>query len=189
MYILKYLVSFLLIILSYNSIAAQESIELSYWTGTSSHPDPIIRHHEAFMNAFMQYADSCPMKAEGSMNDTISDGANSCRIETVASVTHSGHEMLTISIGTGTRVNYTVCTESSRLSPATEDKTILRILRIEYNDCSKGNEQNAIHEYRQSSFIRKDISNKTTITTTDFNYISYCKQKVVNPFFLTKTDL
>lgn len=181
---MKYLVILLLMILSCNSIVAQERIELSYWTGTSSNPDPIMRHHEAFMEAFIQYVKSRPMTAEGSMNDTMSDGPNSCRVETVASVTHNGCEVLTISIGAGPKVNYTFCSESSTPSSATVDKTILRILRIEYNDFSKRNEQKAIHEYRQYSYIRKDISDKTTTTTTEFDYTSYCQQKVVKTFLM-----
>lgn len=29
--------------------------ERAFWVGVSEHPDPIMRHHEAFMDAFIKY--------------------------------------------------------------------------------------------------------------------------------------
>lgn len=48
---MKRIAVFLLMILCYGSLGAQE---VSYWVGQSANPDPLMRHHEAFMDAFVK---------------------------------------------------------------------------------------------------------------------------------------
>lgn len=103
--------------------------EVTYWVGQSANPDPIIRHHEAFMNAFIQYIQNRSMRRpyNSVTNGNESPNKQSCRIETVSSVTHEGRETLTISMGSGLLVDYKYLSESSSTENTTQTETILRI--------------------------------------------------------------
>lgn len=39
--------------------------DVSYWVGQSANPDPIMRRHEAFMDAFMKYIQNRPIEIVG----------------------------------------------------------------------------------------------------------------------------
>lgn len=164
------------LISSIGQIFAQE---VSYWVGQSANPDPIMRHHEAFMDAFMKYIRNRPM--EGSQvfvtetngpesvmtaeeaEKSLSADTDSCRIETVASVTHEGQETLTISIGSGTLVKYASATESFSSDDALHTKTILTIA---YQDESNRSAFESVHEYYKECLTEKG----TTTSASRFSY-------------------
>lgn len=96
--IIRCVALFLLVISCYGSISAQE---VSYLVGQPANPDPLMRHHEVFMDAFVKYINR-PKKLVGDIivdridgvtkigNKSLTQDSNSetCRIETVSGVTH-----------------------------------------------------------------------------------------------------
>lgn len=46
--------------------------DVSYWVGQSANPDPIMRHHEAFMDAFMKYIQNRPIEIVGEISTEAS---------------------------------------------------------------------------------------------------------------------
>lgn len=166
------------LISSIGQIFAQE---VSYWVGQSANPDPIMRHHEAFMDAFMKYIRNRPMEgsqvfvtetkgpesvmtteeAEKSLSTDIN--TDSCRIETVASVTHEGQETLTISIGSGTLVKFESATESFSSGDTLQTKTLLEIT---YQDESNRSAFESVHEYYKECLTEKG----TTTSASRFSY-------------------
>lgn len=166
---MKYLSIFLLTILFGGNTFAQE---VSYWVGRSSNPDPMIRHHEAFLEAFMQYMQNgfkhiVGVKIESEVPEDSSPISKShtlveCQIETVSSVTNEGQETLTIAIGNGVWIKCLCNTEFSESENKTTDHTFLV---MEY----KGDNTRAVHEYRRINVIDKSTGQTPNIIT-DFSY-------------------
>lgn len=171
---MKYLTILFLAVLFSNNINAQD---VSYWVGQSANPDPIMRHHEAFMDAFVKYIQNRPKEtirevitnnaeevAEGINKSLAQDGNNeTCRIETVSSVTYGGRETITISIGNGPLVHYQSLTMSSSTDNTTRTETILRIT---YQEESDRIDTKSVHEYRIEEFTEKGGS----ATARQFSY-------------------
>lgn len=125
---MKHLVMLLLAIAFANKLSAQD---VTYWVGRSSHPDPIIRHHEAFMEAFAGYIQNSR------------SNQNSCRMETVSSVTNERVETLTIAIGNGILVNYEYIGSTIESEGTTYSEFLLTIV-------SEGDGEKSIHEYKRT---------------------------------------
>lgn len=160
---MRHLTVFILAILCYGSLGAQEKTTgCTYWIGQSANPDPIMRHHEAFMDAFIKYIQYSPMKSVGKVITDNAEGLNeSCRIETVSSVTYEGREVITISIGNGSLVHYQYATASSSTDDTMRTETILRIT---YQEESNRTDTETVHEYRES------VSQKKGGSATEFSY-------------------
>lgn len=142
---MKYIAAFLLAFSLWNGLYAQEVL---YWTGESAHPDPIMRHHEAFMDAFMQYIrhqqEAKSASAEKYVSDTsLAENAgqdnssstfimssDSCRIETVSSVTCKGRETLVISTGSGEWAYYNSLQKKSYTRDTLHIDTLLEIITV-----------------------------------------------------------
>lgn len=166
------------LISSIGQLCAQE---VSYWVGVSSHPDPIMRHHEAFMDAFMQYVQSKPTPTTVGVTSNILQ--DSCRLQTVASITTpEGCELLTILIGAGSMVNYLVERTVMFESTSANSKYIDDIkLSIMYKNTSKNGTQNTTHAYFQRMSEQTEISgvNETKSTSIDFKYECYDTERIV----------
>lgn len=161
---MKYLVVFLLAISFSNKLSAQE---VSYWVGKSAHPDPITRHHEAFMEAFMQYlqsrgaiTDSASQVAE-KHSESTSTASESCKIETISSVTYEGQEILTIAVGNGVLVKYHCVFEILDMENEIYNETLLNI----ENEEDRGK---SVHKY-----LRTDIVNRNNANQTIKSYFEY----------------
>lgn len=160
-------------ILSVCGVSAQD---VTYCVGHSENPDPIMRHHEALMDAFMQF-----FQHESKAHVSQSSGqaysrdagrnANSSphgpdgilMFETVSSVTHGGSEELVISIGgSGVPVKVVLFTGKS-------DSVHATILEITYKDESGGNLMESVHRYEKKVLTGKDNSGKA-VTVTSFKY-------------------
>ena len=141
--------------------------EVSYWVGESEHPDPIMRHHEAFMNAFLEYIQNLPQEhgaiSSGTTYLSKSPYTDSCRIETVSSVTHDGREIITISIGIGPLVKYQCITQSSSSKEVMQTNILLNIA---YQDESNRSAIESAHEYRKECFTEKG----TATSVSHFRY-------------------
>ncbi len=171
---MKYLTILFLAVLFSNNINAQN---VSYWVGQSSNPDPIMRHHEAFMDAFIKYVQNRPKEvieavttnnAEGSAesrNKSLARGRynETCRIETVSSVTYEGRETVTISAGNGPLAHYQCLTASTSNDDTMRTETILRIT---YQEESNHTGTESVHEYRIEEYTKKDGS----ATACQFSY-------------------
>lgn len=171
---MKFLTILFLAVLFSNNINAQD---VSYWVGQSANPDPIMRHHEAFMDAFVKYIQNRPKEtngevitnnaeevAEGINKSLAQDGNNeTCRIETVSSVTYEGRETVTISIGNGPLVHYQGLTVSSSTDDVILTKTILSIT---YQEEPNRIDTKSVHEYRIEEFTQKGSS----ATARQFSY-------------------
>ncbi len=160
---MRHIIVLLLAILCYGSLCAQaKATDCTYWVGQSANPDPIMRHHEAFMDAFIKYIRNNPMETAG---DVVTDNAEgfkeTCRIETVSSVTYEGREVITISIGNGSLVHYQYATVSSSTDDTMQTETILKIT---YREESDGTDFESVHEYRRECFTEKGGS------ATEFSY-------------------
>lgn len=125
---------------------------VTYWTGTSNNPDPIMRHHEAFMVAFIGYIQKHSARLETAAmtdednNDRVRESIHSavsasCQIETVASVTNDGQESLTILVGKGQTVDYAF--ESLSIPDKNETKLI-----IKYHCDKEPRLMESVHSYR-----------------------------------------
>lgn len=151
--------------------------DVSYWVGQSANPDPIMRHHEAFMEAFIKYIQNRPIEIVGVVsteatssigNESINQSFNNetCRLETVSSVTHDGRETITISIGCGPLVKYECLTESFSSDDALQTKTLLNIA---YQDESNRTAIESVHEYRKDCLTEKGTA--TNVSQFSYNCI------------------
>lgn len=145
----------LLIIFSFIIIAGDLFAEdVTYWVGTSSYSDPIVRYQEALLNAIMSYVehidykDTC--KVENNTSHTISSaddhnqtiyGNHSFRMETVSSATHDGQETITIAIGSGPLVFMECRLELSKNDGKIEN---IRTFKILY----EAEQEKSLHEYK-----------------------------------------
>lgn len=153
-------------------VAAQD---VSHWVGKSANPDPIMRHHEAFMDAFIKYLQSRPTGQVGTIymettdsssgDESINKGINNetCRVETVSSVTYEGHEIITISIGSGALVEYACLTESYSGDEIIQATTILKIVYQEETDRIV---TQSVHEFTKETITDK----RTAARTNRFSY-------------------
>lgn len=129
--------------------------EVTYWVGTSTNSDPITRHHEAFMDAFMQYIqrgitlEMATQKGD-EHSETISNGSESCKIEMVSSVTCEGRETLVIAVGSGVTITYAYKSISSQNETIVKTETSLL---IRYEDKPRGTEAVSIHIYEKNSEV------------------------------------
>lgn len=150
--------------------------EVSYWVGQSANPDPIMRHHEAFMDAFIKLQRPKELvgvvstettggigQSSGNKSGTENINSDTCRVETVASVTYDGRETITISIGSGALVKYECLTESFSSDEALHTKTLLNIA---YQDESNRTAIESFHEYRKDCLTEKG----TDTSVSQFSY-------------------
>lgn len=156
---MKFIALFFLIIPFYQTFDAQE---ITYWKGLSANPDPIMRHHEAFMEAFIKYI-QCPKELVGVVSTKATSSIGTCRLETVSSVTYDGQETITISIGSGALVKYECFTESFSNDDALQTNTFLNIA---YQDESNRTAIESAHEYRKECFTEKG----TDTSVSQFSY-------------------
>lgn len=154
--------------------------ERTFWVGVSEHPDPIMRHHEAFMDAFIKYIQNRPIEivgvfsteATGSIgNESINQNFNNetCRLETVSSVTYDGRETITISIGCGALVKYECLTESFSSDEALQTKMLLNVT---YQDESNRTAMESVHEYRKDCLTEKGTATNVSQFSYQCTYIS-----------------
>lgn len=144
--------------------------EVSYWVGQSENPDPIMRHHEAFMEAFIKYVQNRPAEIVGAVSTETTSGIKeysesinneTCHLETVSSVTYDGRETITISIGCGALVTYACLAESISSDDVLQTTTLLSIA---YQDGSNPIAIESVHEYR------KDCLTEKGTVTSQFSY-------------------
>ena len=154
---MKYLLVFLLSFLFGSNMSAQE---VTYWVGRSALPDPIMRHHEAFMEAFLLYIQNRPKSEHGTIDEQV---VQLCKIETVSSVTYDGQETLTIAIGSGTLAKYEYAGHSSKSENIAQDEMFLTIIYEDEN-------LESAHEYRSHCVIDRSDSNQTPNTRKEFSY-------------------
>ena len=157
---------------------------VSYYVGQSANTDPIMRHHEAFMDAFMQYVESSP-------KPTVTEGTaiiirDTCRLQTVASITTpEGCESLTILIGAGPVVYYSVeCTNAWGTSiVATNFSEYINDIRLSimYENTSNDGRQNTRHNYFKNIIERTEsfTANEIKSTSIDFKYECYDTERIV----------
>ena len=154
--------------------------DVSYWVGQSANPDPIMRHHEAFMDAFIKYIQNRPIEivgvvsteATGSIgNETINQSFNNetCRLETVSSVTYDGRETITISIGSGALVKYECLTESLSNDEALQTKMLLNVTYQNESNCTA---MESVHEYRKDCLAEKGTATNVSQFSYQCTYIS-----------------
>lgn len=162
----KTIVVFVFTFIAIGKISAQEEYqhesgtiqERTFWVGVSEHPDPIMRHHEAFLDAFMKYAQTSSAESVTSKSDNSEEAEKrilsrgNVRIETVSSVTAEGRETIVIAIGYGPEIEYRyfsseVRTNENNISITTE----LDILsRHQLAGANQGATE-ACHEYSKRS--------------------------------------
>lgn len=164
---MKYLLTFLLSILMSNKLSAQE---VTYWVGTSANPDPITRHHEAFMDAFTQYRQNLSTSVEttttlkeGEHPETISNVFGSCKIETVSSVTCEGRETLVLAVGSGALIKYNGQFVKTKNVAETS-------LLITYEDIFGKEKAKSEHFYHKICNIKTNASKQTKDETISFSY-------------------
>jgi len=140
-----------------------------------------MRHHEAFMDAFIKYVKNRTLQIEfyreGKTERSNATQKESCRIETVSNVTYNGNETLTISIGSGALIHYDY--EDIYLNALSSEGTmqIDTVLRIAYQNECDNDPMTSIHEYHQKFFTINDNSGEVA-SLTDFNYeCSYTEKK------------
>lgn len=150
----------ILLVIGFGIIAIGQIVaqDVSYWVGQSVNPDPTMRHHEAFMDAFINYINNSSKKNVGPNSSEAT-----CRIETVSSVTYDGRETMTISIGRGALVKFVYVTENISSDDVLHTKTLLR---ISYTDESNRTGIESAHEYSNEYISEKG-------TDTSVNQFSY----------------
>ena len=138
--------------------ASDYTHESSFWVGESKHPDPIMRHHEAFLDAFMKYAQTSAAESVTSESDNSEEAEKrilsrgNVRIETVSSVTAEGRETIVIAIGYGPEIGYRylsskVRTNENNISITTELDILCRHQSAEANQGAT----ESCHEYSKRS--------------------------------------
>ena len=173
---MKHLFVFLLLVLPSSSSPAQEA---TYWVGRSTHPDPIMRHHEAFMEAFLGYIQSHSKPEHGKVVEQVKKNspnshsenltydkaieAEFCRIETVSSVTYEEQEILTIAIGSGRLAKYKYVSDLSESESITQYDIFLT---IEY----KEGDLESKHEYYSLDIMDSSASNQIPRIIKEFSY-------------------
>ena len=154
-------------VIATGQVAAQS---ISYWVGQSANPDPIMRHNEAFMDAFIKYIKDHPKEngqvfstettssiEKSSDNNSITTGIHNdtCRVETVSSVTQEGRETIIISIGCGALVKYECFTESFSNDDILQTKTLLSIT---YQNETNRTAIESFHEFYKEHLTEKGIN-------------------------------
>ena len=160
----KYVIVLIFTLCISNNLFAQD---VSYWDGQSANPDPIMRHHEAFMDAFIKYIQRPKEPVGAVFTEAIGGTGNesTCRLETVSSVTYDGRETITISVGCGALVKYKCITESFSSDDALHTITLLNIT---YQDESNRTTIESVHEYRKECLTEKGTD------ASVFNYLCRC---------------
>lgn len=147
----------------------------SQWVGFSSNSDPLIRRQEALMEALCQYISSdsvkvsgqsyFPVDNKGGWEKSVSEAEDSCRFHILSDVTDEEVETITISVGSGTLINY----KYNSLFEETDDKTrIETVLTVTYGEDSKRNKTRSQHEYRWLGITHKSGSDQKE--TIEFTY-------------------
>ena len=145
--------------------------ERTFWVGQSANPDPIMRHHEAFMDAFIKYIQRPKEPVGAVFTEAIGGTGNesTCRLETVSSVTHDGRETITISIGCGPLVKYECLTESFSSDDALQTQMLLNVT---YQDESNRTAMESVHEYRKDCLTEKGTATNVSQFSYQCTYIS-----------------
>lgn len=154
----------------------------SQWVGFSSDSDPLIRRQEALMEALCQYISSnsvhvdkayFPVDNKGGWEKSTSEAEDSCRFHILSDVIDEEVETITISVGSGTLINY----KYNSLFEKTDDKTrIETVLTFTYGEDSKLNKTRSQHEYRWLGITHKSGSDQKE--TKELTY--KCKNVVIH---------
>ena len=127
--------SFLALIFLIIFVLPTKAQDVSNWIGYSNNPDPITRHHEAFMSAFSKYVEQ------------TSNFSGTCRME-ISSNSENGSEKLTLSIGCGQLVTYEYVCMSVTDGSESSDKT--RLL-LKFNESSGSHKSQSFHVYTKET--------------------------------------
>lgn len=158
------------------------------YSGISSDKNPMLRHHEAFFNAFMEFikcknidnrvAVANEINGEKNSYETVVQhplAYDSCNLEILSDViTNSGEEIVTISVDNGGSLKYTGTIHHVE----TNSKVINEeILVIEYSDCKSSR---AGYEYIYKSVILLDDSTKQKAEPQNIFKVSIIEERNVS---------
>lgn len=171
---MKHLLTLILATLACCNVVAQD---VRYYTGSSSNPDPIMRQHEAFMDAFFWYVQDSGMKVEVNVAgkftaESAASHGNTCQMGIVSSATHDGCDTVTIAIGRGSLINYAYQEEIEPLpdGEAGQVEIFRSTLLIRYKGESCGMERASEHQYTLETYSVKDGSDCVIAEQTTFKY-------------------
>ena len=143
-----------------------------------------MRHHEAFMSAFVMYAQTLRHEVEVNAAGrfaakSASSHGNTCQMEIVSSATHDGCDTVTIAIGRGSLIDYAYQEEMEPLPDggAGQVEIFRSTLLLRYKGESGGMERASEHQYNRECYIINDTIRKTNFKY-ECLYIDECHEQV-----------
>lgn len=154
----------LLIIVVVSSMVQINAQERYVCCGVSVGRDPIMRHNEAFFHAFVAFVESKKAIVEDVTSSFIIE--DTCCVKIVSdTITDSGEEIITISIGCGSPLKYKYVRDLQGTNSRVRDDTLLN---IEYLD----DKSHSVSEFYYSYFVSLDVDGNESVPLTKFHVIS-----------------
>ena len=156
----------LFVIVIVSSIAQLHAQKQNVYSGISTSRDPIMRHKEAFFHAFVIYVESQKAIVEDVTLSFIREDTDTCCVKIVSdTITDSGEEIITISIGSGSPLKYKYVRDLQGTKSRVRDDILLN---IEYLD----DKSHSVSEFYYSYVVSLDVDGNESVPLTKFHVIS-----------------
>ena len=125
-----------------------------------------MRHNEAFFHAFVAYVENKKTIVEDVTSAFIREDTDTCCVKIVSdTITDSGEEIITISIGSGSPLKYKYVRDRQGTNSRVRNDILLN---IEYLD----DKSHSVSEFYYSYVVSLDVDGNESVPLTKFHVIS-----------------